>query len=86
MRMEKNITSMGDFNCNIPPASFYNVNTQDLLNITDIYNLKQLITDVLFFSAFFLSSFSSTLFLVWPRLSSRAGVCLTKRTTNEKRS
>ena len=36
---------MGDFNCNIIPASFYNANTQALLNITDIYNLKQLITE-----------------------------------------
>ena len=27
------------------PASFYNANTQALLNITDIYNLKQLITE-----------------------------------------
>ena len=27
------------------PASFYNANTQDVLNITDIYNLKQLITE-----------------------------------------
>ena len=36
---------MGDFNCNMLPASFYNANTQALLNITDIYNLKQLITE-----------------------------------------
>ena len=36
---------MGDFNCNMLPASFYNANTQSLLNITDIYNLKQLITE-----------------------------------------
>ena len=36
---------LGDFNCNILPASFYNANTQALLNITDIYNLKQLITE-----------------------------------------
>ena len=46
MQMEENITSwMGDFNCNMLPASFYNANTQALLNITDIYNLKQLITE-----------------------------------------
>ena len=36
---------MGDFNCSMLPASFYNANTQALLNITDIYNLKQLITE-----------------------------------------
>ena len=36
---------MGDFNCNMLPASFYNTNNQALLNITDIYNLKQLITE-----------------------------------------
>ena len=30
---------------NMLPASFYNANTQAVLNITDIYNLKQLITD-----------------------------------------
>ena len=40
---------MGDFNCNMLPASFYNANTQSLLNITDIYNFKifkkQLITE-----------------------------------------
>ena len=36
---------MVDFNCNMLPASFYNANTQALLNITDIYNLKQLITE-----------------------------------------
>ena len=36
---------MGDFNCNMLSASFYNANTQSLLNITDIYNLKQLITE-----------------------------------------
>ena len=36
---------MGDFNCNMLPASFYNAYTQALLNITDIYNLKQLITE-----------------------------------------
>ena len=36
---------MGDFNCNLFPASFYNAYTQALLNITDIYNLKQLITE-----------------------------------------
>ena len=36
---------MADFNCNIIPASFYNANTQALLNINDIYNLKQLITE-----------------------------------------
>ena len=30
---------MGDFNCNMLPVSFYNANTQALLNITDIYNL-----------------------------------------------
>jgi len=47
MRMEKNITSMGDFNCNMLPAPFYNANTQALLNITDIYNLKQLIAEPL---------------------------------------
>ena len=34
MRMEKN---MGDFNCNVLPVSFYNANTQALLNITNIY-------------------------------------------------
>ena len=44
MRMEKNITSWVN-NCNMLPASFYNANTQALLNITDIYNLKQLITE-----------------------------------------
>ena len=33
MRMEKN---MGDFNCNMLPVSFYNANTQALLNITNI--------------------------------------------------
>ena len=37
---------MGDFNCNMLPASFYNADTQALLNITDIYNLKQLITEL----------------------------------------
>jgi len=36
---------MGDFNCNMLPASFYNADTQALLNITDTYNLKQLITE-----------------------------------------
>ena len=37
---------MGDFNCNMMlPASFYNAKTPALLNITDIYNLKQLITE-----------------------------------------
>ena len=36
---------MGDFNCNMLPASFYNAHTQALLNITDSYNLKQLITE-----------------------------------------
>ena len=91
MRMKKNITAMGDFNCNMPPVSFYNANTQALLNITDVYNLKQLITELLlncsfFFSAFILSSLSSTPFLVWPRLSSRAAVCLTIRTTNKRHS
>ena len=41
----KEYYSMGDFNCNMLPASFYNAYTQALLNITDIYNLKQLITE-----------------------------------------
>lgn len=36
---------MGDFNCDILPASFCNANTQALLKIADIYNLKQLITE-----------------------------------------
>ena len=53
MRMKKNITAMGDFNCNMPPVSFYNANTQALLNITDIYNLKQLITELLLNCSFF---------------------------------
>ena len=34
---------MGDLDCNILPSSLNNVNTQALLNITDIYNLKQLL-------------------------------------------
>ena len=37
------ITLWGDLSCNILPLSLNNVNTQALLNITDIYNLKQLI-------------------------------------------
>ena len=44
MQMANNITSWVN-NCNMLPASFYNANTQDVLNITDIYNLKQLITE-----------------------------------------
>ena len=36
---------MGDFNCNMLSSSRNNVNTQALLNITDIYNLKQLINE-----------------------------------------
>ena len=36
---------MGDLNCNILSSSLNNVNTQALLNITDIYNLKQLINE-----------------------------------------
>ena len=35
---------MGDLNCNMLPTSSSNINTQTLLNITDIYNLKQLIS------------------------------------------
>ena len=46
MRMEKNnYYIMGDFNCNMLPESFYNATTQALLSITDIYNLKQLISE-----------------------------------------
>ena len=41
----KEYYTMGDFNCNMLPASFYKANTQALLNVTDIYNLKQLITE-----------------------------------------
>ena len=36
---------MGDLNCNMLPTSCINVNTQTLLNIADIYNLKQLIRE-----------------------------------------
>ena len=36
---------MGDLNCNMLSSSLNNVNTQALLNITDIYNLKQLINE-----------------------------------------
>ena len=36
---------MGDLNCNMLSSSLNNVNTQALLNITDIYNLKQLIDE-----------------------------------------
>ena len=36
---------MGGFNRNMLSASFNNANTQALLNITDNYNLKQLITE-----------------------------------------
>ena len=36
---------MSDLNCNVLPASFNNANTQAPLNITNIYNLKQLITE-----------------------------------------
>lgn len=36
---------MGDFNCNMLPSSLNNVNTQALLNITDVYNLKQLVNE-----------------------------------------
>ena len=36
---------MGDFNCNMLPSSLNNVNTQALLNITDAYNLKQLVNE-----------------------------------------
>ena len=36
---------MGDLNCNMLPTSCSNINTQTLLNITDIYNLKQLISE-----------------------------------------
>jgi len=31
---------MGDLNCNMLPSSLNNINTQALLNITDIYNLR----------------------------------------------
>ena len=43
--LEDFVGKLDDFNCNMLPASFYNANTQALLNITDIYNLKQLITE-----------------------------------------
>ena len=36
---------MGDLNCNMLPTSCININTQTLLNIADIYNLKQLIRE-----------------------------------------
>ena len=36
---------MGDLNCNILPSSLNNVNTQALLSITDVYNLKQLVNE-----------------------------------------
>ena len=36
---------MGDLNCNMLPSSLNNVNTQALLNITDVYNLKQLVNE-----------------------------------------
>ena len=36
---------MGDLNCNMLPSSLNNANTQALLNITDIYNLKQLVNE-----------------------------------------
>ena len=36
---------MGDFNCNMLSSSLNNTNTQALLNITNIYNLKQLINE-----------------------------------------
>ena len=36
---------MGDLNCNMLPSSLNNVNTQALLNITVVYNLKQLVNE-----------------------------------------
>ena len=36
---------MGDLNCNTLPSSLNNVNTQALLSIADIFNIKQLITE-----------------------------------------
>ena len=36
---------ISDLNCNMLPTSCSNINTQTLLNITDIYNLKQLISE-----------------------------------------
>ena len=36
---------MGDLNCNILLSSLNNVNTQALLSITDVYNLKQLVNE-----------------------------------------
>ena len=36
---------MGDLNCNMLPSSLNNMNTQALLNITDVYNLKQLVNE-----------------------------------------
>ena len=36
---------MGDLNCNMLPSSLNTFNTQALLNVTDVYNLKQLVKE-----------------------------------------